>query len=150
MSKRMAGHKRWDVEVPAEVDQAVRALAAKHRRSLRAEVLHAIERHLADPPATVTPACPVEAAILALLAGPHDRLDLFAAAGRWPPGRGWIPYTYLTNRVSKRVPMRDKSRYNRMGRAIRRLERRGLVKTRKDPAWLDQRRIRWVKLTTGQ
>jgi predicted DNA-binding protein len=44
------GWKAYNVELPEELAERVRKLGWKNGRSFRAEVVHALERHLESPP----------------------------------------------------------------------------------------------------
>ncbi len=52
------------VALPEDLLDALRALAGQNKRPFRAEVIHALERHLAEPP-TVTVTVEVDAPPLA-------------------------------------------------------------------------------------
>lgn len=46
------------IYLPDEIRTALEELAARHERSISAEAIHAIERHLATPPQFIVPPLP--------------------------------------------------------------------------------------------
>jgi hypothetical protein len=119
------------------VDRALRARAAGAGRGFNDEAVAALRVALNLPPPEPR-LTPVEAAVMALLAAPISEVDFLAWSNfrRPPRGDGWRPYSYLADRV----PASHDRRHNACGRAVRRLERLGLVEVR-----YRRERARWVR-----
>lgn len=83
MPKKRDGYVGLFVELPEDLDAALRLLATETDRSIQAEVIDAIRRHLARPPKVVRP--PLAASTVERAAEPKKRPGRPAKKSPPPP-----------------------------------------------------------------